>query len=171
VQVAAAEHLARVLAVADPAGAIAWAQALADSAARDSAFTTIASTWAQRDPAAAAGWASNLTTSAQRTEALNGALSYWLLRDAAATQAFVANLPAETQVSAAGFIAPIVAQTNPVAALEWAQSLPLPAARELASVSAYLRWLDNAPVAAKAWLATASLPDEMKTRLLKEPSP
>jgi hypothetical protein len=77
----------------------------------------------------------------------------------------VTALPATTQPAAAASIAPQLAQRDPAATLAWAQALPTPAAREAATTAAYARWLDNAPAAARAWLAAANLDAGLKSKL------
>ncbi len=168
-QDSAAEYLARLLATANPAHAIAWAQALPGANARDRALVSIASTWAQTEPAAAARWAGTMPASELRTEALHGALSYWLLQDNRGAQEFVFSLTGETQTSAATFVAPRLAQKDPVAAIAWTQTLPQGEAREAALGAAYSRWLSNAPAAARTWLTTANLPPATKAKLMGPP--
>lgn len=169
-QEAAAEYVARLLAAANPTNAIAWAQSLSGATARDRALVSIASTWAQTDPAAAARWAGAMSASELRTEALHGALSYWVIQDSRGAQEFVFRLAGETQTSAATFVAPRLAQKDPVAAIAWTQTLPQGEAREAALVAAYLRWLSNAPAAARTWLSTANLPPATKARLMGPPA-
>lgn len=166
-QMSAAAEVARAMAVTDAANAIAWAQKLSNSSARDFALTGIASAWAQREPAAAAKWASELPAGETRAEALNGALTYWVLNDAPAAQKFVAGLTGEVQTRAAAFIAPMLVQTNPRTAAEWSRSLAHPDAREAALAAVYERWRDLAPKEAEDWLKAANLPATTKTKLQK----
>ncbi len=168
-QVAAATGWARRRAVTDPQEAATWSGMLNDDSARRPALAIIASVWAQHDPAAAARWAAD--TPALPAEALTGALSYWTLQDAGAAQDFVLHLAGETQVRAAVYLAPTLAQRDPVAALTWSQSLPNAAAREAALAAAFARWLGNAPVAARTWVAAANLPPATKARLLAPARP
>lgn len=168
-QDAASEYVAHLLAAADPAGAIAWAQALAAPSARDRALVNIASTWAQTTPAAAARWADSLATADLRADALRGALSYWMQQDSQGARAFVFTLTGDTQARAAAFVAPALAQQDPVAAMTWSQTLPQAEARDAALSAAYTRWLSNAPDAARKWLAGANLPPATKARLLAPP--
>jgi hypothetical protein len=105
------------------------------------------------------------------TTALGGALSYWLLVDAPAVRNFVSELPASSQTVAAASVAPQLAQRDPAGTIAWAQTLVAPAAREAAVTAAYARWLDNAPAAARAWLATATLAPELRARLGEAGSP
>jgi len=120
---------------------------------------------AQPDAPVATRWAAAQTPGRAAETALTGALSYWLLNDAKAARDFVTTLPAATQPAAAASIAPQLAQRDPVATLAWAQTLAVSAAREAATTAAYTRWHDNAPAAARAWLATANLAPELKSRL------
>jgi hypothetical protein len=164
-QSAATAHVARLFAAINPADAIAWAQSLASDSDRDLAFVSIASAWAQHEPAAAARWAGSVAAPDLSAEALQGALSYWLMQDQRAAQEFVSTLAGDRQTRAAAFIAPGLAQQDPLAAIAWTQTLPLPAAREAALAAAYTRWLSNAPAAARAWLTGAYLPPQLKARL------
>jgi len=145
--------------------ALAWANSLGAASARDAALIRIVSTWAQADASAASRWASAQPPGPTTTTALGGALSYWLLVDGPAVRNFVSELPASSQTSAAASVAPQLAQREPAGTIAWAQTLVAPAAREAAVTAAYARWLDNAPAAARAWLATANLAPEIKGKL------
>jgi|GEM_PF-835333 len=164
----AAAVLAVPLTAADPQKALTWAESLPAAELRPVVLASVVDTWAQRDPAAASRWAAaqppnKLAALAPQT--LDAALSYWVLQDANAAQEFVRTLPSDTQTGAAEFLAPLLSQNNPAGTLAWAQSLSNPQAREGALAAAYARWHDNAPAEAKAWLATANLSPESKSRL------
>lgn len=163
----AAHAVASALAAVNPEQALRWAQELPPGEAKGVALSAATDAWARQSPAAAAAWVAAQTDVAQGggSEALQAALSYWILQDANAARDFVATLPGASQAAAADFVAPQLAQTEPVATLAWAQTLPDPAAREAAITGAYARWLENAPTQARAWLATAPLPPDLKSRL------
>ncbi len=163
----AAQAVATALAANNPEQALRWAQELPPGEARGAALSAATDAWARQSPAAAAAWVAAQTDIAQGggTEPLRAALSYWILQDASAAREFVATLPPASQAAAAEFVAPQLAQTEPVATLAWAQTLPDPAARDAAITAAYVRWLDNAPTQARAWLTTAPLSPELKARL------
>jgi hypothetical protein len=93
-----AGHVATLLA-SKPSEAIAWAETLQSSAARDKALIMVASTWAQRSPEEAVRWAASLREEPLRTDAITGAHSYWMLQDVAAARAWLetADLPPETK--------------------------------------------------------------------------
>jgi hypothetical protein len=76
-----------------PQDAILWAEALASPTARDAAFVTIASTWAQHAPADAVRWAESLPEEPLRINALAGAHSMWRLQNPAAAQAWLDAAP------------------------------------------------------------------------------
>jgi hypothetical protein len=84
---------------AKPQDGILWAEALASPAARDAAFVTLASAWAQRAPLDAVRWAQSLAQEPVRTNALAGAHAMWRLQDPRAAQAWLdaAPLPAGTK--------------------------------------------------------------------------
>lgn len=164
-----ARAVAGALAAINPQSALVWAQSLPSPEARSVAVATIADTWAQRDPAAATRWAAAQPANSITPEAVNASLSYWVLQDPGAAQEFVRTLAPSAQVSAAEYLAPLLSQTNPADALAWAQSLPHPQAQERALAAAYARWRTNAPAAAQAWLTSAPLAPELKSRL--QPAP
>lgn len=164
-QDAAAAHLAAVLATADPLTAFAWAQKLPVESARDAAFVSIASAWAQQDAPAAARWAGSLPAGPRQQAALLGAISSWVAHDAAAARAYIETLDPASQRAAAESAALLLAQTDPLGTLQWAQTLPDPTARDAAITAAYQRWLVNTPAAARAWLASANLPAVTRNRL------
>ncbi len=166
-QMSAAAEVARIRALGNPTSAIAWAQSLSNSSARDFALISISAAWAQHAPAEAAKWASELPAGETRAEALNGALTYWLLNDEAATRKFVGALPVDLQVRAAAFIAPMLAQTNPRTAADWARTLTHAEARDAALAAVFAQWRATAPNDADAWLKTANLPALTKTKLQK----
>ncbi|PTX95702.1 hypothetical protein [Opitutus sp. ER46] len=159
--------VAGIMAAKNEQAALAWAQALSTAEAQGVALAAAANAWSQRDGAAASRWvADNAARLGERTpETLQAALSYWILQDAAAAQRFVGALAPALQAGAAEFVAPLLAQKNPTAALAWAQSLPSAEARDAAVAAAFVRWRRNAPTAADAWLAATPLPVETKARL------
>lgn len=163
-QTASAEYLARIYGARAPPDAAAWAETL-PPAARDAADSALASAWARSNPAAAAQWASNLPDTPAKSEALQGALSYWVLADPAGARDFVGAMAGATQRDAAVAIAPQLAQSDPVATITWARSLPDPGAQAAALTAAYARWVENAPAAARAWLAASDLSPELKATL------
>lgn len=150
---------------AEPAAALAWSGTLPEGKTRRDAVAAIVSGWAQREPEAATRWTAAQPAGAVSSAAFEGALSYWILQDAPAVREFVRELAGDVQVRAATAIAPALAQKDPLATLAWAESLPLPPARDAARAAAFARWRGNAPAAADAWLGTANLPAETKAKL------
>jgi hypothetical protein len=82
-----------------PQDAIMWADALPTATAREAAFVSIASAWAQREPMEAVRWATSLKTEPLRTNALGGAYTYWTMIDPAGARAWLdkADLPPATK--------------------------------------------------------------------------
>lgn len=85
---------------AKPPEAIMWAEALPSTSARDAAFVTIASIWAQRAPLEALRWAGTLEGEPLRTNALAGAHSLWRLQDPRAAQAWLDAAPLSSRTKA-----------------------------------------------------------------------
>lgn len=76
-----------------PKEGIAWAEALAGESARDAAFVTIASIWAQQSPAEAMTWAMGLQGEPLRGNTLAAAHSTWRAVNPAAAQAWLDAAP------------------------------------------------------------------------------
>ena len=76
-----------------PRDGIAWAEALPSESARDSAFVTIASIWAQQAPAEAMNWAMDLPGEPLRGNALAAAHGTWRAVNPAAAQAWLDAAP------------------------------------------------------------------------------
>ena len=76
-----------------PKDGIAWAEALAGESARDAAFVTIASIWAQQSPAEAMTWAMGLQGEPLRGNTLAAAHSTWRAVNPAAAQAWLETAP------------------------------------------------------------------------------
>ncbi len=94
----AAQHMGLLLGN-KPHDAIMWAEALPTTTARDGAFVSIASAWAQREPTEAVKWAVTLQGEPLRTNALAGAFTYWQMMDQNAARAWLeqADLPPATK--------------------------------------------------------------------------
>jgi hypothetical protein len=164
----AAGPIVEALARTNPSTAIAWAQSLSNPETRALALAGVANTWAQRDAAAAARWVAEQppeTFAGVGPKTLNATLSYLILQDAAAAREFVRTLPAAAQAGAAEYSAPLLAQNDPAGTLAWSLALPSDTARDTATMAAFARWMDNAPDAARAWLASTALTPEMRARL------
>ncbi len=82
-----------------PQDAILWAEALPSITARNAAFVTIASSWAQRSPVDAIRWAESLEGEPLRTNAMTGVHSLWRMLDPRAAQEWLAaaKLPSATK--------------------------------------------------------------------------
>ena len=76
-----------------PREGIAWAEALAGESARDAAFVTIASIWAQQSPVEAINWAMGLQGEPLRGNALAAAHSTWRAVNPGAAQAWLETAP------------------------------------------------------------------------------
>ena len=141
------------LARRDIATAVARLELVPAGEARQNAVRAIASVWLPADAPAASRWAASQPETTLPETALTGALSYWVLKDSTAARDFVRTLSGERQTAAATFVAPLLAQNDPVTTL----------------AAAFTRWLDNSPDAARAWIAAANLSPETKARLASGP--
>ncbi|WNG17276.1 hypothetical protein [Cystobacter fuscus] len=142
----------------DRSGAANAALALADTLARDIAWSAVVQQWAPADPASLAAYASDLPPGAVRNIALESSLGHWLERDLPAAIAWVEALPSspEDDVIVAriaqhpGLIGP-----QPELAIAWAEAIRDPILRSRTLGTVVREWRDIDPAAAEHYARTS----------------
>jgi hypothetical protein len=153
-------------ATADPVAAIKWAQTLPAGEGRDSAVGAAVSVWAGDAPEAAAAFVSKLPAGDTKLSLLHELAMNWTQSDPDGALKWAQQLPAAEQARAYDGIVPALANDNPAAAIALLNKLT-PENREGTAEMIAAQWLQVDPAAARAWIATAPLTDEVKQRLLK----
>ncbi|MBC7856396.1 MAG: hypothetical protein IAF94_23445 [Pirellulaceae bacterium] len=148
-------------ATSDPQGALATWQTLPPGPLRDSAFASLAESWAEASPATLAEWAaSQPPASPEREVALQRACRLWSKQDPAAYAAWIGRveLPEETDLAsvAAGQSLSVTAGL----ALSAMESLPDPGERFSATRQIIEEWAATEPDAARTWIGKATWLDE-----------
>ncbi len=148
----------------DTQTALQLAQSLSGSA-QARATRYVLNAWAQNDPVAAAAWATRYPNNA---EYLEGVAMSWVRKDADTATEWMTSLPsgpARDQVLALpaerGF------QIAPETAVRWIGEMSDPQKQESAYKKLAAGWLQSDVKAAREWIGTSPLPDDVKIQLLK----
>ncbi len=144
----------------DPAAAAMLLNKITDPGDRQAVIASLAGTWGKANPQAALAWAQTLpdADATSRSAALSSIVASWSKSDPAAALAFVQNSPDPTAyLAAAPTLAQVMAQTDPQAALAWANSLPAGAAKDQA-LSNVLVHLAQGGNFTDAWNTASGLP-------------
>jgi hypothetical protein len=129
-------NVAAALTKNDPSKALAWAETLPEGASRQSAFASLASTWAGKDVEAVAQWLDKLPGGASRDSAVAGFASRTAPRDPEGATAWASTLPAgEQRNTVLQRTLSIWQRTNAQAASEWISSSPGLSAEERANLT------------------------------------
>jgi hypothetical protein len=131
------------------------------------AIGTLMTRWSADDPESAAKWVASLNDPHAQASAYQDLLVGWAHSDPARASEWLSALPenesrqnlAQTFVSYVGF-------DRPELAAPWAASLTDADERNKAIQRVAASWLQTDADSAKAWLATTSLPDNLKQMLL-----
>jgi hypothetical protein len=126
--------------------------------------------WASEDPEAAAKWAATLSDEKSRVGAYQNLVMGWAFVNPTGASQWLAGLPDdENRQSLAQTFVSYIGTQSPSVAAPWADSLTDVNERNKAIQLVGKVWLQTDADRAKAWLATTSLPDDLKQRLLKGP--
>jgi hypothetical protein len=125
--------------------------------------------WASRQPAAAAAW---LQDQPPNTDAIAAVASQWAFRNAEEATEWVNTIEdSPAKDDALSDVADRFISSHPEISAEWIAGIGDTKKRDEAykelEDSVHF-WIDYNPAAVRKWLPTASLPEEMKSRLMTE---
>ena len=154
----------RKLSPQDTSAALALAQSLSGQA-REKATRFVLSAWTAQDPEGAARWASRYP---DNYSYLSGVTLPWLLRDPGAAEAWVNSFPAgpvrDQLLSLPAGDVPI----DPKIGARWISQVSDPARRETAYKRLAEQWLKSDANAAREWIRSSPLSQEIKEQLLND---
>jgi hypothetical protein len=160
VQQAVMPALATELAASDPAAAL---KLVSDRSARD--INGVINTWAYRDPASAAEW---LATQPPNAEHLQTVAYAWVQKDVAKATEWINAIDNGTEKDKAiGYVVDHIQVTHPEVASAWIAGIHDEKKRTEAYGSLASVWFVFDPAAARKWLSTAPVPDDMRSRIMK----
>jgi hypothetical protein len=153
--------LAGVLGNQDPAYVARYATRLGDSVRP----ATVLASWASKDPVAAAEW---IRTQPPNAEQLHELAAVWLLRDAKAATEWINTVEnGETKDRALSDLTEQLAAGAPELAVGWIAGISDEEIRNKAYRNALERWLRVDSSAARKWLSTAPVAEDLKTKWLR----
>ena len=129
------------------------------------AANRLADSWAREDPEAVLKWADNLSGKA-KAEAYEEAVESWVRESPEEVAEFIGDLdPSPERDSAVGAFAERVANDDPVAAMEWADTISNADLKLETQIDVARDWYRDDKTAANEWIAAANLPEETVKRI------
>jgi hypothetical protein len=165
-----AETLVESVARYQPLKAVEWiATAITDPEEKNSAIARLIGTWSYDQPAQAAQWVmSQLADGELRRSQLARVIESWTYDNPSAAAEWLSKYPPSSQTDlAARSLAAGLARTNPEEAAVWAESITDENLRNRAIRDVAVQWLAKDAERAKTYIASAPLPESMKTRILQ----
>ena len=144
----------------NPRAAVAWAQALPDGAAKESALENVARGWATVAPREALDFAQS-QVAARISEKLTAAIvSVWARTELANAQQWITSVP-EGSIRSAAVLAlvDVLAPRHPPATMSWLEQLPKGEARDAGISQALGAWARKDAAAALTWAEKADIGD------------
>ncbi|HEX2746404.1 MAG TPA: hypothetical protein VHM91_00285 [Verrucomicrobiales bacterium] len=157
------QHAAASLAAA--AGDASSSPGAADKISASAA--NIASLWTGESPSGAATWAGTLPQGKVREEAYGGIAAAWARFDPEAASAWIDTLPRDRSRDVAiGKLVSQISTSDPASALRWASSVENSGPQFEALKTAVIAWKEINPEAARAAVQSATLPEDMRARVM-----
>ena len=129
------------------------------------AANRLADSWAREDPEAVLKWADDLSGKA-KAEAYEEAVESWVRESPEEVAEFIGDLdPSPERDSAVGAFAERVANDDPVAAMEWADTIANADLKLETQIDVARDWYRDDKTAANEWIAAANLPEETVKRI------
>src|SRR5262249_10159837 len=123
--------------------------------------------WNDSDPRRAAAWASGFPEGNLRVNALKEIAEAWAQHDPPAAERWLVALPHGPSLDAAiGAFVKHIASSDPSAAATWAEKIEDASTRIVQLDWVGRSWLQVDEAAARDWISSSSLPEEMKAQLL-----
>jgi RNA polymerase sigma factor (sigma-70 family) len=170
---AALKGLCQGLAKSDPAQAANFVASLPPGDTQSQAAIELASTWTRKNPQAAAQWVASFPEGETRQRAAAGVMESWVHSGADAEVAanWLKQLPdGPTRDQAAQSFVGWAAFVQPELAASWVSAFKGESERNQQIENIARKWLERDPEAARKWLQTTSLPEEMKNQLIRKGS-
>lgn len=173
-KLAAFRRVARELAVADPAAAVAWCEKHCDGPYGGNLRALIAEGWVWRDGPAAMKWLSTAPEGKERDDAVADAFVAWQQDDPGAPSRWIEAIGRDRiepwQSPAVWMHSRIDSWQDPADAIEWALLIRDDERRRATLIDIAKRWRDKDSAAAEVWLARSPLSEEERARV-REPRP
>jgi len=165
VRMAAMGQVAHQFARSDPQAAAEWARSVGGDDARR-AIGAVGHEWAKRDGPAAVAWLNTLEETPGRMGAFHSTFDSWAGSDPRAASEHLAEMPAspERDHSINGLVNRHRWE-DPQAAIAWAEQIQSQGLRESSMVSAAQAFFRRDHQAAREWLSTSNVSEEVRSRI------
>jgi hypothetical protein len=163
-----ASSLAQNWAVRDPMAAAEWALSLNDSRLRNAALGSVVGSWTTDLPEQAAEWVAQLPAGALRNQQMSRLTQTWAGFDpVGAADWLIEQQPPQPSLDPAvqGLVSTVM-RSNPEGAMAWAGAISDPGLRTTTLLQVGKHWLRQNPQQATSYILAASLPPEVRARLL-----
>jgi hypothetical protein len=162
---------AHTLAHQDPLRAKDWIEGQLDQSYARHVAPAIVRLWAKSDPKAALDWSRALASEDDRNRSVSQAYRAWLQIDPEqATEWLRTNTPSDSLDMALRIEMQSALTRSPKTAMEWAERMENPKRREQSVREVAIRWKRMDPEAMGAWLAKASISDELRHAITETPT-
>ncbi len=161
-----ATNLATSMALLDSGRAMVWVDRLPNAEARQQALSGVIEVMSHSDPATAARMIQDFPPGIQQTMALGTLVSGWTEKDPQSVARWIGTLSGAPQDEAVTIFTSFLSSQDAPSALIWAQNVNDSAKRQRYVQQIAQRWLQQDPVAAKAWIQGSSLSSDQKINLL-----
>lgn len=164
-----ASSLAQNWSTQDPLAAASWSMSLSDPLAREAALGNVIGNWTSDQPESAASWVMRLPAGALRNQQMSRLAQTWAGFDpVGAAEWLIDQQPPQASLDSAvqGFVNTVM-QSNPEGAMGWAGAISDPKVRNAALLQVGRSWLRQNPQQATSYIASASLPPEVRASLLQ----
>jgi hypothetical protein len=163
-------HVLGSWAKSDPQAAVAAWRGLSDSGAKAAAIPLMAEQWAMNAPKDVVDWLRPLEDNTLKASAMWQVFFRWASKDPAAAAETLNSLsPGPGRDSAINGLVAFVQQEDPIMAIRWALTMKDAGNGQSRTYFVYEAWHKKDPMAARAWLSSADLPDEFRKRLERLP--
>jgi hypothetical protein len=169
----ALSNTARTLADTDPISAAHFALTLSPDSLRQNAFTEVITNWATQQPQEAADWVLTLNDPGEQKSGFQAVMNFWAVVAPAEAANWIETVkPGPARDLAAELYAQAVAPWAPDLGAKLLVKLAPDEAGSQAALECAHQWMKLDPAEAGKWIASSSLPNEVKTEwLTMAPSP
>lgn len=169
-KVNAMRRMAGAAAEVDPAAAMAFATKHGEKNWGRGMYGRVGTTLARRDGATAMEWVATLPEGLEQRHAVQETYREWLKADRRSAMRWMRGQQTEPWLDPAiRLFALTLARSSPEIGLAWAGRISPENRRDDAIYRVARIWLGEDPVAARAWIEGADIPEEVKQRLLTLP--
>jgi hypothetical protein len=167
-RIAVLRHVTSVWGRSEPQAVLTWAVQLPEGEEKGAALRGIADGWGSIAPREAMNWVEQLPDGSQKSQVIDAVMSHWVHQSQTVSAWLSKLLPGPTRDQAIRSYALRRLARNPQDAIQWTERIEDGAVRQNTTITVAQTWLRLDRQAAEQWIRQSSLPEGMKTDLLKQ---